>query len=115
MIDETTETGLPVVEPGYFWRIKKWNYELSSHSLMIQLRRRRRFGSALVGDMISTHGAEEIHRTCRRIIENTAMVRAKNATLHDRDKFVGDYPPKSLPCDTPPNWGSETNDNGVIS
>lgn len=96
----STETGLPDVGSRYFWRIKRWNYSGSGHSLIIQLRERRWYGSRKVEDGISKHTPSDIISTCHFILRRSAEQRAKLATISDRDLYVGDYPPKTLPKGT---------------
>ena len=91
------ETGMPEVQAGYFFRVKRWNYNQSKCSLTVQLRRRLRFlGSVKMSDSISEHNSDAIYRAAVYCIERAADAMRKHETIHERDQFVGDYPPKVL-------------------
>lgn len=90
-------TGLPEVPEGYFWRIKRWNYGHGPYSLRVELRRRLAFGlSVAVEDSLSRHTEEDILRSANQVLRLSAARIENRRTINERDKFVGDYPPKSL-------------------
>lgn len=90
-----SDTGLPALPKGYFWRFKKWNYKASTNTISVQICRR------WLGLVFVYESSIANHKDWRDIQRSCGFALAK---LHDDpDKFdgikevVGNYPPKSLP------------------
>lgn len=94
----TNTTGLPVLSDGYFWRLSPYG----NSSLKVELRQNSLFGSKILRESVVYDltrvgglGVNEVTivNTAERILADIART-TPNARIVDR--FVGDYPPKSL-------------------
>lgn len=90
-------SGLPEAPEGHFFRVKKWHSGLSSqYTLIVQLRRKTWYGSRKIGDSICEHTVISVRRAAESALAEALRKINRPKTLHLRDHFVGDYPPKTL-------------------
>ena len=87
-----TETGLPEVPEGYFWRIQQGAFSI----YRIELRRKRWIGSARVDSAILDY-----YDAHRQVLEPRveAFRKAQNIMKEFNDPWVellGDYPPRNI-------------------
>ncbi len=93
-LDETT--GLPPLPEGFFFRVGRFTLSSSSYTLKVQLRARRLLGSVCIGESLAETSSESIRNAARYAIKAATASGRLTGTLHTREQYVGDYPPKSL-------------------
>lgn len=95
MIDKNT--GLPEVPEGYFWRVKKFNYDYSRYTVDVQLRHRIWGGfSTEVANLLAEGNAESILNAALTVLRMWGREINAQAKRDEREQFIGDYPPKRL-------------------
>jgi hypothetical protein len=89
-------TELPELPAGYFFRLKRWTYGGSNYTIRVSLRKKTWWGSYQVADSLAEHNEESIQQGARFALNESRRKIASRLTIHDRKKFLGDYPPKKL-------------------
>lgn len=99
-------TGLWRLPQGYFFKIIPFNLDTSEYSLNVELRMvkaigkrwgQTRWGSVELGSSLATSDQRSILAAAGYAIDRARKAMNKHLTIHDRDKYLGDYPPKTLP------------------
>ena len=94
----TNTTGLPKLQHGYFWRLSPYG----DSSLMVELRQDRLFGSKVLGEAVvydmTRVGGQGVNKVTIVNAAEKILARVERSTSDARtvDRFVGDYPHKSL-------------------
>ena len=85
-----TETGLPELPEGYFWRV----VEIAAHITRVELRKKAWLGSRRVRSCRYYESYHTVREPGERILSCALGIMKE---FHDPwAEFYGDYPPKSL-------------------